>query len=624
MDRTFKLLQLLNSDPKMSQRRLSEQSGLSLGSVNMSLRALEKDGYVQTEKISGSGRVAYHLTQKGLTQLENNLQAQSEVKLDLSTAKSKCKVRTAVILAAGEAREIDHPPGLLPVNGETLIDRSIRLMHDQGIERVILVVGWQGEEYRAHFAGRDVTIVENPRYHWTGTMASLACAADEIRRGGEDFLLVESDLVFESKAIRAPLESLHPNCVLLANPSGSGDEAFVELDSQGYIYRIAKDIHQMNRIDGEVIGITKVSLALYEKMMESFANNQNEYLNYEYMLENIGRIYKIHSILVDDLRWGEVDDQDQYDMVRQITLPKIVQKEQAMSIQNVKNLLVEILGIEEREIEEVSQAGGMTNTNYRVRIKGDEYILRIPGTCTEEMINRENERVNGKIGSLLGINANVIYFNAETGVKLSELIPQAETLTQSTARQAANMKLTAQLLHKLHTSGVTLNNDFDGFEEVLHYEQMMHEANVPFFADYETEVRPKFFTLPGLLDRLGRVSLPCHNDLVPENLVKSGSGRMYLVDWEYSGMNDPMWDLAAHMLECSFDEQETELFLESYFGHPADESSRIKIAVFMICQDILWALWTLLKEAKGDDYGDYGTMRYERGKKLLSQLLESL
>lgn len=91
-------------------------------------------------------------------------------------------------------------------------------------------------------------------------------------------------------------------------------------------------------------------------------------------------------------------------------------------------------------------------------------------------------------------------------------------------------------------------------------------------------------------------------------------------------MNDPMWDIAGHILECNFNKDEEELFKSKYFSidnslkkgsEKADEIQEEKILLFKICQDFLWTIWTVLKEAKGVSFGEYGPMRYKRAKENL-------
>jgi thiamine kinase-like enzyme len=112
---------------------------------------------------------------------------------------------------------------------------------------------------------------------------------------------------------------------------------------------------------------------------------------------------------------------------------------------------------------------------------------------------------------------------------------------------------------------------------------------------------------------------PCHNDLVPENFVKSGNDNIYLIDWEYSGMNDPMWDVAAYSLESGLSIEEEEIFLSLYFngdGVPLNVQQRLLMN--KVFQDFLWSIWSIIKEAKGDDFGTYGFDRFNRAIKNLN------
>ena len=104
---------------------------------------------------------------------------------------------------------------------------------------------------------------------------------------------------------------------------------------------------------------------------------------------------------------------------------------------------------------------------------------------------------------------------------------------------------------------------------------------------------------------------------MPENFIESPQGRLYLIDWEYSSMNDPMWDLAALFLESEFTPQEEEAFL-SHYESDQTPVSREKIAIYKILQDTIWSLWTVYKEEQGADFGDYGVNRYQRAVKGLA------
>ena len=134
------------------------------------------------------------------------------------------------------------------------------------------------------------------------------------------------------------------------------------------------------------------------------------------------------------------------------------------------------------------------------------------------------------------------------------------------------------------------------------------------------EVRPRILALRDRLAALGSVLTPCHNDAVPENFVKAGDGRLWLIDWEYSGMNDPMADFAALFIENDFPEERQEYVLGKYFDGPVPAGVRERILCFEILWDCLWAQWTVIKEAGDDDFGTYGMDRYTRALENLKKL----
>lgn len=608
MEDLFQLLKAINKQPVTNQRDLATAIGLSVGKVNALLRDAEQQGYLT---VSREGKRSYFLiTGKGQALLENTLLTQRETKLTLKS-EGNGRIKTAVILAAGRRADFSGPVSMLPLPDGLLIDRNLSVLESNGIERFILVTGYQSDCLTEHLKNRqNVTIIHNPRYKWSGTMYGLSLVKGILR---EDFLALKSDVVFERRAILELLEEKNPFSTVIAAPSGQGDEAFVELDEKGNIFRISKDIHQINKVQGELTGIAKISIEVFEKMLEYFDGNQNPYLNFEYVLENIGRIYCFTGVMVDDLVWSKVETQKQYENLTNLIFPRILRKEREMQEKFAADTIMEILHVKREEIVEISFAGGLTNTNYYVALKDKRYILRLPGRMTESMISRVNEKRNAQIASDRGFNCTLIYCNEQTGVKLSEYIDGAETLNPRTVKLEENMRLTAEILKRLHTSDIALENRFDVFEEMLKYETLCDSPTVKMFDGYK-ELRDKVFPLRQRLCALGWEQKPCHNDLVAANLIKNGEGRLYLIDWEYSGVNDPMFDVAALFLENEFSPEDEELFFSYYFmGEEVHLAPyREKILIFKIAQDFLWSVWTIVKESKGDDFGSYGQDRFDR------------
>ena len=267
---------------------------------------------------------------------------------------------------------------------------------------------------------------------------------------------------------------------------------------------------------------------------------------------------------------------------------------------------------EEEEVLSVEQLGGMTNQNYLVKTTNKQYIVKFFGKGTEKLINRQDEKHNLELLKDLELDVKNYLFDIEAGIKVNEYIESAITL-DSTSIKTKFDKI-APILQTIHASGKELRGEFAPFEEIKKYESLIEEK-IP-YANYEA-VRKEVFSLEKRLADLGVDRKSCHIDLVPENFIESPQGRIYLIDWEYSSMNDPMWDLAALFLESEFTSQEEEAFLSRYESEQTPVS-REKIAIYKILQDAIWSLWTVYKEEQGADFGDYGVSRYQRAIKGLS------
>ena len=267
---------------------------------------------------------------------------------------------------------------------------------------------------------------------------------------------------------------------------------------------------------------------------------------------------------------------------------------------------------EEEEVLSVEQLGGMTNQNYLVKTTNKQYIVKFFGKGTEKLINRQDEKHNLELLKDLELDVKNYLFDIEAGIKVNEYIESAITL-DSTSIKTKFDKI-APILQTIHASGKELRGEFAPFEEIKKYESLIEEK-IP-YANYEA-VRKEVFSLEKRLADLGVDRKSCHIDLVPENFIESPQGRIYLIDWEYSSMNDPMWDLAALFLESEFTSQEEEAFLSRYESEQTPVS-REKIAIYQILQDAIWSLWTVYKEEQGADFGDYGVSRYQRAIKGLS------
>lgn len=609
----YNVLKYISENEDITQREISKNLNLSVGKVNSIIKKLEQSDLIEIKKVSN--KKEYNISKKGFEDLEDYIKSTKLQKINIHRHSHK-KVKQAVILAAGEKKVFEKPVSFLELEDGKIIDRFINILNLNGIEKIVIVTGYKSKYFEEYIKNKNnIVLISNDKYKWTGTMHSLAQVKGII---DDDFILLENDMIFEERAIELILKDKNRDCMLITSESGSGDEALVEI-RDNFVYKMSKDIHQLNKIDGEMIGISKISYEVFNKMLDLFKYNKNPYLNYEYALMDIARDYKIGYIKPDDLVWTEIDCQAHYERAMKYIYPKLKRKEQEIKAKNIKEMLVKELNISYESIESVETVGGMTNKNFKVCISNVDYILRIPGSGTEEMISRSNERNNSLKVNELGLDTDILYFNEEDGIKLSKYINNAETINPKTAKREDNMKEVTKILRKLHNSNVKFKNEFNVFDKIEEYEELLKNLKGKNFEDY-FYIKDKVLRLKTILEKLGIENAPCHNDTVAENFVKD-ENRLYLIDWEYSGMNDPMWDLAAHSLECEFNEDEEELFLNLYFDYNVEEKYKTKIEIYKICQDFLWSIWTNIKEAKGDNFGNYGQERYNRARKNLNRLL---
>lgn len=520
--------------------------------------------------------------------------------------KGKSKISEAVILAAGERKDFDKPATFLEIEETTIIERLIRILKKNGINRIIIVVGYENH-YFDNLNIKEVELVYSDRFKWTGTMHSLSLVEKYL---SDDFLLIEGDLIFEEKAIDYLLEAEDENCLVLVNESGSGDEGLVEIRDES-VFRISKDMHQLGKIDGEFIGLSKLSIDTYREMLVDFKYSKNQYLHYEYVLMNINYKNKIGYAKIDDLVWSEVDTAKDYEKLRLHIYPELLKREVEFRERHVKNLFSSIMGDKYKIKAGVEKLGGMNNDNYKIYTDSGELVFRLPGKGSNESVNRESEIFNARVAKEIGINCNTIYFDSKTGLKITEYIEDAETLNLTTARREDNMESMAHVLNILHDSKKSFYRDFQPFIEIEEYKNTIKSEEKRLLEKFKALDESVLF-LKGQIEDMDIEYLPCHLDAWPENFVK-GIDRTYLIDWEYSANYDRLWDVVSIGLECEYSKDEEELFLKKYFGRNPLYDEIFRMDILRILMDLYWSMWSLAKVSCGEnDLYDYSLGRYKR------------
>lgn len=274
-------------------------------------------------------------------------------------------------------------------------------------------------------------------------------------------------------------------------------------------------------------------------------------------------------------------------------------------------LVADFLKNQYGEINRVTKIGGMTNTNYKLDFDNKSLVIRIPQKNTKQMINRVDEKINSYLAYKANVDESFLFIDDVSGIKISKFLGNGEMLTPKSAKKSKNMEMVIKLLKKLHGSNIEFNNIFNPFDMIQKYEYIFMEQNKQMFKGY-AKLKKDVFEYKNVIQALDIKLVSCHNDTVPENFILN-NGKLNLIDWEYSGMNDYIWDLAAHILECGFSKTEEEQFLKLYFNDQViDDNILFRINLYKVMQDLLWSIWTKIKMNQGEDLKEYFEMRYKR------------
>ena len=283
-------------------------------------------------------------------------------------------------------------------------------------------------------------------------------------------------------------------------------------------------------------------------------------------------------------------------------------------IPRIRELLQRVLGVE--DYTRLERLGGLTNRTYKTTLEnGEIYVVRIPGEGTGDMICRADEKISTTLACSLGVDAPLLYFG-DGGEKVSRYIPKAQTLCAAALQEPERIAQAAELLRRVHTCGIDTKVPFQVFSMAESYEGIIKKNGVPMYADYP-EIKEAVAAIRQSLPEPALV--PCHNDPLCENWVQ-GADKLYLLDWEYAGMNDPMWDLADVSIEAGYTQAQDNQLLESYLQRKPTGEEQRRFLANKIYVDYLWTLWAKTRVPyDGQPMEDWAAERYARLKGFLAE-----
>ena len=565
------ILNTLLLEAFVNQRVLAEISGHSLGVVNRSLKELVKDEYLDEE-------------------LRPTMKAISEFRQKMP--------QRAVILAAGFGMRMvpintEIPKGLLEVNGEPLIERIIKQLHEVGIKEIYVVVGFMKEKYEYLMDEYGVELVVNADYAGKNNLHSMNlvrehlenayvipcdiwCDRNPFHRHEMYSWYMVSDLVDNESTVR-----VNRKMELVTVPENAGGNAMI-----GICYLIKEDADTVSKRIAVLCKDQKYDGAFWEEALY----NKNRMMI-------AARV--VHS--------SDVVEINTYEQLRELDGDSNHLKTDAIQV------ICEALAVKPEEITDITVLKkGMTNRSFLFTCKNKKYIMRIPGEGTDQLINRQQEAEVYHEIDHKNICDDIAYINPQNGYKITEFLEGARTCDPMNEE---DVRKCMKRLRDFHELGLKVAHEFDIFGQMEFYE-MLWNGMPSVYKDYK-KTKENVLSLKPYIDAHVGKKVLTHIDAVPDNFLfieKNGKEEIRLIDWEYAGMQDPHVDVAMFCIYSLYNKHQVDRLIADYFTEGCDKATKIKIYCYIAACGLLWSNWCEYKRNLGVEFGEYSLRQYRYAK----------
>lgn len=565
------ILRLLTEERNATQRILSEISGYSLGNVNAIVQTLVGKNYINEDLV---------VTENGLCELQ------------------RTSPHNAVILAAGYGMRmvpinLEKPKGLLEARGEVLIERLIRQLHDAGISEIYIVVGFMKECYEYLIDKFNVHLIVNEKYAAKNNLYSLYRAEKHLTNS----YVIPCDIWCE----RNPFSKREAYSWYMVCTKADKNSS-IRINKKNELVKVSG-----NTGGNQMVGIaylTGETTKYVKDRMEAFQSDA-KYDNcfWEEALFRDNKMSAYANIVND----ADVMEINTYEQLREFDHNSDHLKSDAIAV------IEEVFGVNAGKITNIEVLKkGMTNRSFIFECRAENYIMRIPGEGTEELINRQDEAEVYSVINGTGICDDNIYLNPQNGYKITKFIKNSRTCDPL---DEEDVKKCMAKLREFHEKRIIVSHTFDLFTQIEKYEKLRGKEK-SFYKDY-LKTREKIFSLREYIDKNKCSYVLTHIDAVPDNFLfdlENGQEKLYLIDWEYAGMQDPHVDIAMFCIYAMYDRKRIDQTIDFYFGEKADRNVRIKIYCYIAVCGLLWSNWCEYKRTLGVEFGEYSLRQYRYAK----------
>lgn len=526
-------------------------------------------------------------------------------------------MKNAIILAAGKSSRLtpftyEKPKGLFCVKGEVLIERQIRQLREAGVDEICVVIGYRKEKFFYLEEKYGVKLIINNDFAKSGNVKSLYAAREYL----SDTFVCCADHYF----VKNPFDDgnvLNRSYRACVYKEGKFREIAADYSDAGVITEVDVGGSDRNAMVGHAYfnsGFSAKLKSFMEKEIDDFG------VSGMFWEEFYGKHIKdltLYAEKYEDCNIWEFDSIE--DLCR-------FDSEFLMNVDSdIISNIVSVLKCRPDEITDIDVINaGLTNASFCFCVKGEKYVYRHPGGNADSLVDRRTELFSQKAATELGIDKSVIYTDI-SGWKVSHYIENSRHC--DVVGSDRELSVACEYLHKIH--GVTPDGTVKIFDNIVEGKKLLARATAT-SGNVFRELEPTLRKLEALdaeikkdAERLGYERVVCHNDVYDLNFLTDDKGDVYLIDWEYSGLNYAVNDICGITTRYDWTDEEVYRYFKVYAGHDLTADERRFFYGYMPISSFYWLCWGLYKGSVGDDDGFFLLSAYRNINKYLDKALAS-
>ena len=503
--------------------------------------------------------------------------------------------KNAIILAAGKSKNFapftyEKPKGLFKIKNEVLIERQIEQLLEANVKEIILVVGHMKEKYFYLQEKYNVKLLSNNKFDKIGNLCSLYEAKEYL---GNTFVCAVDNYFVENPFIDNNEDNLSYRACTYQ--SGGFKDFGIEYNDENVITDVHVGGKDMNIMTGHAYFNDKFSKKIKELMEEEILDFRVDNLYWEeFYLKHIkklnlkAKLYESNSIV----EFDDIEDLCKFD----------IEFFNNLDSQIIKNI-VNTIKCEPNEVEDIKVINaGLTNISFSFCVGNIYYVYRHPGSTSGNLINRETEIVAQNLAKEVGVDKSLIHID-DDGWKLSYLITDLVKFDIQDTDEILTRSIS--YIKRIHNSKYSDNvKVFDNVKEGLKLIDIasLTKGNLSLeFKDLIDKVKKLYELSENDTYTKSVKKVLCHNDTYTPNYLLDKNDELYLIDWEYAGVNYPINDIACIICRGYYNQEEVDRMLRIFYERELTKDERRHAITYITLCGFYWFSWGLYKGSVGDD-----------------------